>query len=65
MINPEQQKLRTYKKKVKNKKGETVEYIYRKSYPDIKHDCECGGKYSRTNKSHHDKTKRHKRYVDI
>ena len=30
----------------------------------VKHDCECGSKYTSTHKSDHAKTKRHKKFIE-
>lgn len=53
----------TYTVKTINKEGDTKIYTYVKNYGD-KYVCECGGKSDRTNKSRHNKSKRHQRYMN-
>ena len=42
--------------------------VYRESHRDVileKHECECGGSYSRSRKSDHEKTKKHIEYMSF
>ena len=37
---------------------------YNKKYLTIKIKCDCGGRYTYFNKSHHNRTKRHKNFIN-
>lgn len=45
-------------------KGQSSNPEYIKAHKNKKFNCECGGKYARTNKTHHYKSKKHKKYID-
>ena len=52
-----------YKRKVKSKDGSIKIYQYLKCY-DNKVICDCGGKYTHTNKSKHFETIKHNKYLN-
>ena len=47
-----------------NKCRTTITDVERKEYYRQKFNCECGGKYRKDNKTNHEKTKKHLKYIE-